>query len=240
MPEHPKLEVCLSPALLHLYNPAGSVTVIIDIFRATSTIATALHNGALRVLPVAGVEECIQVGKTIPGSITAGERDGQIAPGLQHGNSPLEYPTAFVQGKTLVLTTTNGTRLLHMVQGADTIITGSFLNLSAVCEFLISQHKPVLLGCAAWKDRFNLEDTLFAGVVVERIGQHFSIHCDSARAAKTLVNATGSQYLDYLKDSSHYHRLAGYGLQRDLEYCTTPDLHPVVPILRGDSLVAAL
>ena len=237
MPDRPKLEVCLSPALLHLYEPANTITVIIDVFRATSTIAAALHNGAAQVIPVAAVDECIALGARTPNSITAGERDGRIAPGLQHGNSPLEYPNEFVNGKTLVLTTTNGTRLLHMVEGAHTIITGAFLNLTAVCDFLISQGRPVLLGCAAWKDRFNLEDTLFAGAVVSRIGGHFSVGCDSARAARTLAEQCNGAYLAYLKDSSHYHRLAGYGLEEDLVYCTTPDLHPVVPILKGNELV---
>ena len=233
----PKLEVCLSPALLHLYDPTDTVTVIIDVFRATSTIAAALHSGARRVIPVAAVEECIKTGACTENSITAGEREGKVAPGLQYGNSPLEYPREFIEGKTLVLTTTNGTRLLHMVQGADTIITGAFVNLSAVCDYLIARQKPVLLGCAAWKDRFNLEDTLFAGAVANRVADHFSINCDSARAARKLEAQTGGNYLQFLRDSSHYHRLAAYGLEEDLAYCTTPDLHPVVPVLRGKDLV---
>jgi len=137
-----------------------------------------------------------------------------------------------------VLTTTNGTRLLHMIQGAHTIITGAFLNLSPVCEYLLECGKPVLLGCAAWKDRFNLEDTLFAGAVAARIGSHFKINCDSARAAMALEKQSGGAYFDYLKDSSHYHRLMGYGLKADLEYCTTPDLHSVVPMLKDGALVA--
>jgi 2-phosphosulfolactate phosphatase len=234
----PKLEVCLSPALLHLFDTKGAVVVIIDVFRATSTIAAALHNGANCVIPVASVPECIELGKSIDNAITAGERDGKVADGLEYGNSPLEYPTDFINGKTLVLTTTNGTRLLHMVEGADTIITGSFLNLSAVCDFLVAKGKNVILGCAAWKDRFNMEDTLFAGAVVNRIGQHFDINCDSARAAKRLYECSGgSNIIEFLKDSSHYRRLSGFGLVGDMEYCTTPDLHPVVPILKGRELV---
>src|ERR1700758_5199729 len=113
--EKPSLEVCLSPALLHLYNTKDVIVVIIDIFRATSTITAALHNGAKCVIPVASVAECVALGHEIPGSITAGERDGKIAEGLQHGNSPLEFPPSFIKDKTLILTTTNGTRLLHMV-----------------------------------------------------------------------------------------------------------------------------
>lgn len=213
------------------------IAVIIDVFRATSTIAAALDNGASCVIPVAAVDECIRIGANTENSITAGEREGKVAPGLQYGNSPAEYPERFVKGKTLVLTTTNGTRLLHMIKGADAIITGSFLNLSAVCNYLIEQKKPVLLGCAAWKDRFNLEDALFAGAVANRVAGHFSINCDSARAAATLERQTGGAYLDYLKDSSHYHRLSAHGLENDLAYCSTPDLHPVVPILKDNKLV---
>ena len=98
--EKPSLEVCLSPALLHLYDTNDAVVVIIDIFRATSTITAALHNGARCVIPVASVAECITIGESLPGSITAGERDGKIAPGLQYGNSPLEYPAGFIKDKT--------------------------------------------------------------------------------------------------------------------------------------------
>ena len=237
--ELPILEVCLSPALLHLYDTRGKIVVIIDVFRATSTIAAALHNGAKAVLPVASVPECIELGKQIENSITAGERDGKVAEGLQYGNSPSEYPGSFIKDRTLVLTTTNGTRLLHMVQDADTIITGSFVNLSAVCDFLLQQGKSVLLGCAAWKDKFNLEDTLFAGAVATRLKHQYSINCDSARAAMHLHEQASARenYISFLKDSSHYKRLSAYGLEADMEYCATPDVHPVVPILKGRELL---
>ena len=233
-----KLEVCLSPALLHLYDTNNCNVVIIDIFRATSTITAALHNGAACVIPVASVEECIVIGNQTPNSITAGERDGKVATGLAYGNSPFEYPADFINGKTLVLTTTNGTKLLHMVKGASNIIIGSFLNLDAVIDFLKKDDKPVILGCAAWKDRFNLEDTLFAGAVANALQQDFTINCDSARAAIHLHEASKGEYLAFLKNSSHYNRLSGYGLIKDLEYCTSTNLHPIVPILQGDQLVA--
>lgn len=237
-PDKPVLEVCLSPALLHLYDTTGAAVVIIDIFRATSTITAALHNGAASVIPVASVGECIQLGQTIPGSLTAGERDGKVADGLQHGNSPLEYPREFIEGKTLVLTTTNGTRLLHMVQGAFEIIIGSFLNLNAVADYLLSLNKPVLLGCASWKDKVNLEDTLFAGAVVSRLKDHFDINCDAARAALRLYESSGGEdIIGYLRDSSHYRRLSAFGLERDMQYCTSVDLHPVVPVLQGEAIV---
>src|SRR6185436_13012969 len=157
----PTLFTSLSPALLHLYDLSNSIVVIIDELRANSTIATALYNGAKSVIPVDSVSRCIEIGKQIHG-ITAGERDGQVAEGLIHGNSPFEYPRGFIEGKTLVLTTTNGTRLLQMAldKGAKEIITGSFPNLSAVCDHLAEGKQNVILGCAAWKDRVNMEDML--------------------------------------------------------------------------------
>lgn len=143
----PKIETCLSPLLLPLYSIEESIVVIIDVFRATSTIAAALHQGANKIIPVAQVDECIRLGIEIPNAITAGERDGKVAPGLQHGNSPLEYPRSFVENKTIVLTTTNGTRLLHMCSNAHEIITGSFLNLEAVCNYLVAQKACIIGLC---------------------------------------------------------------------------------------------
>lgn len=236
--DKPRLEVCLSPALLHLYDTRDTISVIIDIFRATSTITTALHNGAKCVIPVASVEECISIGAALDNSITAGERDGKVAEGLQYGNSPLEYPPLFIQGKTLVLTTTNGTRLLHMIKDASEILIGSFHNLHALSEYLLKSNKNVLLGCASWKDRFNLEDTLFAGAVVNELYDSFAVNCDSARMARHLYNcADGENFMEFLKDSSHYKRLAAYGLEDDMNYCVTPDLHPIVPYLRGNEII---
>lgn len=232
----PSLEVCLSPALLHLYDVKNSIVVIIDVLRATSTICTALYNGATKVIPVATVEECVNIGRAIDG-ITAGERDGKVAEGLVHGNSPFEYPREFIENKTLVLTTTNGTKLLHMAKDAIQIVTGSFPNISAVCDYLISQGQNVILGCAAWKDRVNMEDTLFAGAVVSRIREHFDVSCDSANAAETLYNTTKGDIYTYMKQASHYKRLAKYGLEKDITYCLTPDGANVLPIFRNGELV---
>lgn len=241
MPQRPALYTALSPALLHLYDVTDSIVVIIDVLRATSTMATALHNGAAAIIPVDSVSACIQIGQEI-GGITAGERDGKVAEGLEYGNSPFEYPRQFIEGKTLVLTTTNGTKLLHMAlkNGADTIITGSFPNLSAVCDFLVASGKPVLLGCAAWKDRFNLEDTLFAGAVVERIREHFHINCDASKMAANLYHQARPDLLTFLQqnEASHYLRLSGFGLDKDMQYCLTPDVANTLCIYREGKLVA--
>ncbi|MEY2586546.1 MAG: hypothetical protein RLY11_395 [Bacteroidota bacterium] len=236
------LYTCLSPALLDLYDISNSVVVIIDVLRATSTIATALHNGASSVIPVATVQQCIELGESV-GGITAGERDGKVAEGLTYGNSPFEYPRSFIENKVLVLTTTNGTKLLHMAldRGAPEIITGSFPNLSAVCEHLIASDKDVLLGCAAWKDRVNLEDTMFAGAVISTIKSHFNILCDSSAIAENIYLEAGEDRFGFMKNrnATHYHRLMKYGLEKDIRYCLTADAANVLPIFKGDRLVIA-
>ena len=237
----PTLFTCLSPALLKLYDLNKTVVVIIDVLRATSTIATALHNGAKAIIPVDSVAECIRIGKQIE-AITAGERDGQVAEGLEYGNSPFEYPETFIKGKTLVLTTTNGTKLLHMAldKGAPEIITGSFPNLSAVCAHLIKRNKNVVLACAAWKDKINIEDTLFAGAVINNIQEQFSIQCDSSQIAHTLYHAAKVDFFEFMKlhNASHYHRLTNYGLEKDIRYCLTPDVANVLPLYKEGKLIS--
>ncbi len=237
--QKPHLFTVLSPRLLDLYDLADSVVVIIDVFRATSTIATALFNGAAKVIPVDSVERCIELGNG-EGCITAGERDGKVVAGLQYGNSPSEYHREFIEGKTLVITTTNGTRLLHMAlaKGATEVVTGSFLNLKSVCDHLVKMKKNVYLGCSGWKDRFNLEDTLFAGAVVHNIKEHFTVHCDACLMAEEMYNLHKNDMHSFIRRTTHWHRLAGYGAEKDLDFCVTENAANVLPVFRGDALVA--
>jgi 2-phosphosulfolactate phosphatase len=249
MSNKPVLHTSLSPALLHLYDVNNSIVVVIDVLRATSTIVTALYNGAKSVIPVDSIAKCMEIGRQIHG-VTAGERDGQIAEGLEYGNSPFEYPGEFIEGKTLVLTTTNGTRLLHMAldKGAKEIIIGSFPNLSAVCDHLMEMKKDVMLACAGWKDRVNIEDTLFAGAVISRVKEHFTINCDSSHMAEKMYEKacpTGSSgrgkkdLFEFMKknEASHYHRLMGFGLEKDIRYCLSADEANVLPVYKDGKLV---
>lgn len=240
MSSKPTLNTSLSPSLLHLYDLSNCVVVVIDVFRATSTIASALYNGAKCVIPVDSVPKAIEISKSI-GAIAAGERDGMIAEGLQHGNSPLEYSRDFIENKTLVLTTTNGTRLLQMAldNKADTIITGSFPNLSSVCDFLVAEKKNVVLGCAGWKDRFNLEDTLFAGAIIHRLSNEFTIHCDSSLMAETMYTKHKNKIMEFAPSLTHYHRLVDrFGLIEDIKFCLTEDVANVLPVFAEGKLIA--
>lgn len=239
MNSKPTLFTCLSPALLPLYNLKHAIVVVIDVFRATSTIATALYNGAVKVIPVDSVDECINIGKEL-NAITAGERDGKVVPGLQYGNSPAEYPREFIEGKTLVLTTTNGTKLLHrsIEQGADKVITASFPNLTSTCNFLLKENKNVILGCSAWKDRFNLEDSMLAGAIIQQVKNNFTIHCDASLMAETMYTTHQNNMFEFIKSTTHFHRLSKFGLEKDLQYCVSVDVANVLNIFKDGALVA--
>jgi len=236
----PSLYTSLSPALVHLYDISNSIVVIIDVLRATSTIVTALYNGAKCVIAVDSVSRCIELGRQIEG-ITAGERDGKIAEGLEYGNSPFEYGREFIEGKTLVLTTTNGTRLLNMAleKGAKEIIIGSFPNLSTVCDHIVKMKRNVILGCAAWKDRVNMEDALFAGAVISKVRKHFDINCDSSHMAEAMYEKGKKDLFSFLKNNnaSHYHRLMKFGLEKDIKYCLTSDEANILPIYSDGKLI---
>src|SRR5665213_152544 len=236
----PALYTILSPSLRERYDLSDSIVVIIDILRATSTIATALHNGAKAIIPVDSVAECIKLGKQLD-VITAGERNGKIAEGLQYGNTPLQYTHDFINGKTMVLTTTNGTKLLRLAlsENAKGIITGSFCNISAVCDYLVNQKSNVVLACAAWKNRINIEDTLFAGAVISRIKTHFELNCDASQIAEVLYLQANGDLFEFMKEknASHYHRLMNFGLEKDIRFCLTEDTANVLSLYANGRLV---
>jgi 2-phosphosulfolactate phosphatase len=237
----PSLHTVLSPALLSSYDLSNSVVVVIDVLRATSTIATALYNGAKEIIPVDSVAECIQLGKKL-NAITAGERDGTIAEGLEYGNTPFQFTEKFIKGKSLVLTTTNGTKLLRMAVAANAkkIITASFCNLSSVCEYLVQENRNIILACSAWKNKVNFEDTLMAGAVIHRIKDDFQMNCDSSRIAEMLFIQAGKNLFDFMKENnaSHYNRLMGFGLEEDLRYCFTIDNANSVNLYENGRLIA--
>jgi len=232
-----KIEVCLTPALLDLYTIEESVVVVIDILRATSSMVYGIDNGAESIIPVSKVEDCLKY-KGL-NCLLAAERNGEVVEGYDFGNSPFSYTKEKVQGRTVVLTTTNGTKALHMArERAHQVVIGSFLNLDALCKYLISQDKDVLLLCAGWKDQFNLEDTLFAGAVVTQLRASFSHFDDSSVAAEDLYALAKNDLRAYLSKSSHSHRLIALNIEEDVKFCLQLNICDVIPVLTGDKLVA--
>ncbi|HZY38633.1 MAG TPA: 2-phosphosulfolactate phosphatase [Mucilaginibacter sp.] len=231
------LDVCLSPALIPLYKVEGYIAVIIDIFRATSSICYGIGNGATAIIPASQVEECAAYAEKGSDYLLAAERDGKVVEGFDFGNSPFSYTKEMVAGKTIVLTTTNGTHALHLSRGAKKIVIGSFLNLTALCNWLKSQNENILLVCAGWKNNFNLEDTLFAGAVVDQLKENNYKPDDAAIAANDLYQIGKHDINAYLKKTSHSERLKKLGIEKDIEFCLQVDLTTAIPVLDGERIV---
>lgn len=232
-----KLEVCYSPELFPTYFVEKEcVVVVIDIFRATSAICTAFDQGIKQIIPVATIEEARAYQSK--GYIAAAERHGEIVEGFDIGNSPFSYMNPDLKGKEVVLSTTNGTQAIEKAKAADTIIIGSFLNLDAVCRFLEEHNKNVILLCAGWKGRYNLEDSLFAGAVVNKLKMNkvFTGLSDSSIAADQMYQMAKNDLNGFLKESSHRRRLAKLNLEKDIEYCLQLNQIDLVPIYNGIGL----
>jgi len=232
-----KLHVCLTPLLIPLYNVEDHIVVIIDIFRATSSICYGIENGAEAIIPVSEVEECEAYRQKNANYLLGAERNGEVVSGFDFGNSPFSYTAEKVNGKTVVLTTTNGTQALHLSRNAKTIVIGSFLNLTALCDWLKTQNESILLVCAGWKNNFNLEDTLFAGAVVDQLKDHGFKLDDPAIAAYDLYQAGKNDINDYLKKTSHSERLKKLGIEKDIEFCLKIDITTAIPVLDEHKLV---
>lgn len=229
------IDVCLSPDLMHLYKVDDRTVVVVDILRATSCMTTAFAHGIESIKPFAKMEDCLAMKDK--GYFTAGERDGKKVDGFDLGNSPFEYMEEKLKGKRIAFTTTNGTQAIAKSDGAREIVIGSFLNLSAVANHLREGNNNILVVCAGWKGKVNLEDTLFAGAIVELLKDQAEPECDAPVAAQHLYNQAKDDMVDFLKDASHIRRLAKLNIFKDIEFCLTLDQYDVVPVLKNGELV---
>ncbi len=234
-----KVEVVPSPALFPVYfDNTDCTVVVIDIFRATSAICAAFESGIDSLIPVATLEEAIEYKQK--GFLVGAERNAEIVEGFDFGNSPQGFKGGRFKGKTVVLTTTNGTRAIEMAKPAYKVVVGAFTNLTAVCKYIEKEDKDVLLLCAGWKDRFNLEDTLFAGAVAQKISKNlrFTNLSDSSIAAINMYNSAKEDTYEFLGESSHRKRLSRLNMEEDIIYCLTLDQSNIVPVLEGDVIVS--
>lgn len=233
-----RLEVCLSPAIYEKHANDENIVVVIDVLRATSSICNAFANGVKRIIPVATVEEARQ--KKEDGYTVASERDGYVLDFADFGNSPFNFSADKVKGKEIVYSTTNGTRCIHMASHSREVLIGSFLNLSALANYLLKQDVPVLIFCASWKDRFSLEDTVCAGALAERLlasGQFESI-CDAVTASVDLWSLAKDDLFGYIQKAAQKERLASKGLDDCIAFCHEPDQMDLVPYFADGSLLA--
>ena len=229
------LEICFSPELIHLHDLRGKIVVVVDIFRATSTMVTALANGVKSIKPVEDLEACRAL--VSKGYIIAGERNGQKAEGFELGNSPLSYLKGAFESKRIAMTTTNGTVAIERSKvAAEEVLIGAFLNLKATAAYIRTKNKPVLIFCAGWKGKFNLEDSLFAGALASLL--QFPYDCDGTLAMETLYIQVKKDLVGFLKKASHAKRLQNYNIEEDIDFCLTQNQYDIVAMLVDDEIIS--
>ena len=232
------IQTCFSPATYPLFADSDSIVVVVDIFRATSAICTAIHHGVERMIPVASIEDA-QRYKDL-GFLVAAERNAVMLEGFDFGNSPFHYMTPDVQGKTIAISTTNGTQAIEAAKDAAVIAIGSFLNIQALANWIKPQGRDVIILCAGWKNKFNLEDTLFAGALTGLLleDDRFSTTCDSSIAAGYLYEKASSDLFGFLENSSHRNRLKNLNLEKDIRYCLSVNTLDIIPVVQDGGIVS--
>ena len=235
-----QIEVVLTPALLPLYQVKGKTVVVIDILRATSSMCVAFKTGVSKILPVSTPEEC-SLFKDFD-FLCAAERNAVKLPGFDMGNSPFEFQNPLIKDRNIAFTTTNGTKAIKQSKelGAGKIAIGSFLNIDVLCNWLLHQPNDIILLCAGWKDKVNMEDTLFAGAVITQLKNNITLHCDSGLMAEQLyISMKDSLEVDVRK-SSHAQRFkALHAAEDDVQFCLQLNTAAVLPIMQGEYLINA-
>ncbi|MEO9805668.1 MAG: 2-phosphosulfolactate phosphatase [Reichenbachiella sp.] len=231
------IDVCLSPELINLYDLEGKIVVVVDILRATSVMVTALAHEAKEIIPVATLEEARSY--LDQGFLCAAERGGAPVEGFELDNSPFNYMTEQIKGESIVITTTNGTLAITKSTAADQVLIGAFLNINALAKYISHQDKDVIIHCAGWKGKTNMEDTLFAGALVELLTDSHELACDTAHVALKYYQSVKGNLFETVKNSAHAKRLGKLNIIKDIEFCVRQSDYDIVPILVGKTLVAA-
>jgi len=232
-----KIEVCFTPATFEFFKNDNSIVIIVDILRATSSIVTAFMNGVNKIIPVATLEEAKNYKEK--GFIVAAERDGITRDFADFGNSPYNFTSERVAEKDIVYSTTNGTNCIMLAKNSHEVLIGAYLNHQALIDHIVQKKKDILIFCAGWKNKFNLEDSLFAGSLSKALIKtgKFETNCDSAIASVDLWEVAGKNLISYIDKAAQRHRLARNGLDDVIEYCHSFDITSIIPILKDNYLI---
>jgi 2-phosphosulfolactate phosphatase len=229
-----KLNVFLSPVIVDELYFTGRTTVVIDVLRATSTIATAINNAAKEVVPVASVEFAVKVSGGMFGGQTllGGERNTKKIEGFALGNSPYEYSKDIVEGKSIVFYTTNGTKSIVKAKYSENLYACSFINITAIAKHIITLDNDVEIVCAGRNNYFSIEDSICAGMLISKINKvkKDSYLNDSGMAVLTLYEKYRSNLIKMMRESDHGKILIENGFEADLEYCSSIDMLDVIPV----------
>lgn len=240
-----KIEVYASQTHVTEKDLRGKNCVVIDTLRATSTIITALANGCEQVIPVEEVGQATQlrisVGESV--SVLGGERDGQKIPGFDLGNSPLEYGPEHIYGKTLILTTTNGTLAIRKAEAAMCTYIGAMINATFIARALLKTETDAVLLCAGTEGKFAVEDVLSAGYIIhclrrESQGAPILVE-DLAYACEVLYENSREDLMHAAQYGKGYQNLQALGMGQDVTYCLQQDTVPALPLVQDNRIILA-
>ncbi len=230
-----KIDVFVSASSLNEEDAKEKVVVVIDVLRACSTMIAALQNGAKSIIPVADMDAASRISQNMDAGqfLLCGEKEGSKIESYQLGNSPLEYTREVVEGKAIILNTTNGTKAVKKASSSKELIIGSFTNLTQVKEKLQTAEKAIALVCAGWHGRLALEDMLYAGNIIYELygGQMPNPSTDSMKVAFELYKKYNDDIEGAVRQSDHAHRLKDLVATDDLSYCCQRDITDVLPML---------
>jgi len=231
-----KIEVCYSPALFPYYENSDAIVVVTDILRASSAIVTAFMNGVERIIPVGTLEEAKAFKKK--GFMVAAERDGIVRDFADFGNSPYNFTPERVRGNEIIYSTTNGTNAIQLASSGSQVLIGAYLNISALAKHIREAGKDLLILCAGWKNKYNLEDSLFAGALSQMVLEDpgFYTMCDATLGAVDLYDAVKGDLLGYIDKVAQRHRLKANGLDDVIGYCHEFDHTDFIPVLEENYL----
>jgi 2-phosphosulfolactate phosphatase len=226
-----KVDVVVVPSNNSNVNLAGKKVVVIDVLRATSTIVTALGNKALEVIPVIEPVEVADLQRIIGPRecLTGGERKGLKIEGFDLGNSPAEYTEERVQGKKLILCTTNGTKAIKWAQGASEVYIGSFLNIQAIIEQLRGSGQDLILICSGRDQNVSLEDLACAGMMTQLLQDEANILTDAAKLALYVWEKASPNLEDFVKQTQHGRYLKEIEMEEDIGRCLELNKYPLLP-----------
>ncbi|MCX7779920.1 MAG: 2-phosphosulfolactate phosphatase [Negativicutes bacterium] len=232
------IHVCFLPSEARGVDLANTVSIVLDIFRATTCITAAMANGCVAIYPVLTVEDALQIAAKNPGFLLAGERLSIQIEGFNLGNSPYDFRPENVQGRQVIMTTTNGTAAIRATEGSYRTFIGSFLNAAALCRQAARYGKDLLIICAGTEQLFSLEDALCAGYLVTLLQCEAPAAelTDAAQAAMLLYLQAQDDLISVAKNGKNGKRLYRLNRASDIEYCLRKNCVNVVPSYHSGSI----
>jgi 2-phosphosulfolactate phosphatase len=212
------------------------IVVVIDVLRATSVITTALNNGAKAIYPFADIPSAKSYFETFDANtaLLCGERQGHIIPGFDLGNAPLSFTPDLIKDKNILLSTTNGSVAITKSSKSKILVAASFLNISAIADFICSTKDDLLIVCAGTNGSFSLDDALCAGMLIGLIEKNEGLAKDDLAVLLQHYGQQKGSLKEKLSQCQHLKYLCSIGYEQDVDYCLTTDLIHTVPLLRTD------